>query len=91
MQKRIECKITGRVQGVFYRDFTNLNARELGLTGTVRNMRDGSVFVIAEGEIEDLQKFLVLLEKGTPHSKVEKIETKWSPFTGEFADFQVSL
>ncbi|MFA5831523.1 MAG: acylphosphatase [Candidatus Paceibacterota bacterium] len=89
MRKRIECKITGRVQGVFYRDFANLNARELGLTGTVCNMGDGSVAVVAEGEKEDLQKFLVRLQKGTPRSKVEKIETKWFPASGDFANFQV--
>lgn len=88
---RIECKITGRVQGVFYRDFANLKARELGLFGTVQNLPDGSVAVVAEGKKVNLQKFLALLEKGTPYSRVEKAETKWSPETGEFDDFRVLL
>ena len=88
---QLECKITGRVQGVFFRDFTNQCAGGLGLTGTVRNMPDGSVFVVAEGEKAKLQKLLVLLEKGTPHSKVENVETKWLPATNEFLDFQVLL
>ena len=86
---RIECKISGLVQGVFFRDFADSNARNLGLTGSVRNKHDGSVFVIAEGEKDILQKFLVLLQKGTPYSKVEKVETKWLPATGEFEGFTV--
>ena len=88
---RIESKIVGKVQGVFFRDFANVNARMLGLTGTVRNMPDGSVFVVAEGEKAKLQKLLVLLEKGTPHAKVENVETKWLPATGEFLGFQTIL
>ena len=89
--QRIECKITGLVQGVFFRDFANLHAREFGIVGTVRNMPDGSVAVIAEGKKAQLQKFLVLLEKGAPYSRVEKVETKWLPASDEFFDFQVVL
>ena len=88
---RIECKITGIVQGVFFRDFAGINARNLGITGTVRNKHDGSVYVVAEGEKGNLEKFLVLLQKGTPHSKVEKLETKWLPATGDFEGFSVLL
>jgi acylphosphatase len=88
---RLESKIIGRVQGVFFRDFVNLNARELGLTGTVRNMPDGSVFVVAEGKKADLQKFLALLEKGSPYSRVEKVGTKWLLATDEFDNFSVLL
>ncbi len=48
-EKRIEIKVLGMVQGVFFRSTTRDKAKKLGLKGTVRNMRDGSVEIIAEG------------------------------------------
>ena len=91
MTHRIECRITGRVQGVLFRDFAYFNAKELGLTGNVRNMPDGSVLAISEGEEEKLKKFIALLQKGSPHSYVDGVETKWSEATGEFGSYEVVL
>jgi acylphosphatase len=87
---RIEAKITGRVQMVMFRDFAQRKARGLRLVGTVQNMKDGSVAVVAEGEEEALKKFVVLLHKGSIFAKVEEVETKWNgETTGEFKRFTI--
>jgi acylphosphatase len=88
-QNRIECKITGRVQMVMYRDFAQRKARRLGIVGTVQNMKDGSVALVAEGEEEALKKYIALLHKGSVFSKVEEVETKWTETTGDFRDFRI--
>lgn len=89
MQKRLECKIEGRVQMVMFRDFTQRNATKLGLMGTVQNMEDGSVFVVAEGDECALQKFLKLLQKGSLFSKVKSIKDIWMEPAGEFSSFNI--
>ena len=93
MQKRLECKIAGLVQGVMFRDFVKRNAQKLGLTGTVENRPDGSVFIVAEGKEEQLKKFIPMLRKRPLISRmvasVENIEETWSEVTGEFPDFQI--
>ena len=59
MKKRLECRITGRVQLVMFRDFTQRKASSLGLFGTVENKKDGSVVVVAEGEESKLEQLLL--------------------------------
>jgi acylphosphatase len=89
MQKRLECKIEGLVQLVMFRDFVNRNATKLGLGGIVQNMKDGSVYVIAEGEEEKLRKLLVLLQKGPIFARVEDVQEKWVEPIGEFSSFNI--
>ena len=66
--------IHGRVQGVFYRDWTVKNARELGLTGWVRNERDGSVAAHVEGAGQLVERMIERMRTGPPAAKVERIE-----------------
>ncbi|HRY52743.1 MAG TPA: acylphosphatase [Candidatus Portnoybacteria bacterium] len=89
MKKRLECFIFGRVQLVMFRDFTQRKAKSLGLVGTVKNLPDGSVFVVAEGEEEKLARLLEKLKKGSLLSRVDKLEEKWLPATGEFINFKI--
>jgi acylphosphatase len=93
MRKRLSCTLTGIVQGVMFRDFVKRKAVALGLVGTVRNMSDGSVSVIAEGEEKDLEKLIPLLRKGPIISRmvarVDHIEERWGDATGEFSNFQI--
>ncbi len=89
MRKRIECRITGRVQLVMFRDFAQRMARRLGLVGTVQNLPDGSVVVVAEGEEESLKKYIELLHKGSIFAKVERVETKWMEGKNEYKDFVI--
>ena len=66
-------RVTGRVQGVGYRNFVEHLAGKLHLGGFVRNRRDGSVEVLATGTPEQLQKFRVGLEKGPVMARVEHV------------------
>ncbi len=80
----------GRVQGVFFRDFTRLQANELHLKGYVRNLSGGeAVEVIAEGEKQALEKLLEKLRKGPPRSSVEEVTVEWTAFKGEYVGFDV--
>jgi acylphosphatase len=84
-----EILVAGHVQGVGYRDYARRRASLLGLAGWVMNLRDGRVRLRAEGPrgvIEDLVK---ALEKGPPLSRVERVEVRWLPPTGRYADFGI--
>lgn len=74
---------------VMYRDFAQRKARGLGIVGTVQNMIDGSVAVVAEGEEEILKKYIGLLHKGSIFAKVEGVETKWMETKGGFLGFKI--
>ena len=89
MKKRLTCIIHGRVHGVFYRDTTSRKARALGLAGFVENQIDGTVLAVAEGEEAVLEEFLTYLWKGSPLSKVERVDAMWGEATGEFSDFSI--
>jgi len=89
MVKEIECIITGRVQMIMFRDFIQRNARMLGIAGTVQNLDNGSVRVIAQGEEEKLTELISLLRKGPALAKVESVETKWREPKEKFKDFEI--
>ena len=73
--QRYKIKITGKVQGVWFRKYTMDKAQELGLKGYVMNLPDGSVYTEAESdEPEKLKAFVRWLHTGSPLSKVEKVE-----------------
>jgi acylphosphatase len=69
-------RITGRVQGVFFRSSALKQAQILNLTGWVRNVSDGSVEVFAEGPEKDLQKMIVWCRKGPREARVEEVVVK---------------
>ncbi|TAK57378.1 acylphosphatase [Patescibacteria group bacterium] len=89
MQKEIRCTITGRVQLVMFRDFAERKARSLGITGTVQNMPDGSVWVVAQGEESVLEKYIAHLQKGSVLSRVDKVSVIWSDMASSFSDFEI--
>jgi acylphosphatase len=81
--------ISGRVQGVFYRAFTEDIAYSFGLKGWVKNRNDGNVEAIFEGKREDIEKAISSCYKGPPASKVTNIDVKWENFKGEFDTFSI--
>jgi acylphosphatase len=87
--KRISATVSGKVQGVFYRDFARREAEKAGLTGYVRNARDGSVEIVAEGEDVSLKKFVAACKKGPLMAFVKSVELKESAATNEFEVFEV--
>ncbi len=86
---RLTAIVHGRVQGVFFRDFTRRVAIGLGLTGYVRNRLDGTVEAVAEGRREDLEKLLQQLEVGPSSARVDRVDGQWQDPTGEFHRFEV--
>jgi acylphosphatase len=85
--KRLEAIIYGFVQGVGFRYFARRKALVLGLVGYAKNLSDGSVEVVAEGEIEKLKELLEILKKGNDYSHVEKINYEIKDSKNEFNDF----
>ena len=85
----LTARVSGMVQGVGFRYFTERVAREIGLVGYVRNCRDGSVEVVAEGEREALRHLLRYLKRGPAGARVERVEETWGDHTGRFSAFTI--
>jgi acylphosphatase len=86
---RLHITVSGTVQGVFFRANAVSVATKLGLKGFVRNLPDGSVEIVAEGEKELLEKLLEWCSHGPEGASVTKTETKWEENKNEFRDFRV--
>jgi acylphosphatase len=81
--------VRGLVQGVNYRWFTQRRAADLGLTGYVRNMPDGTVLAVIEGPREKIQTLLEALRLGPSSAVVENVDVEWHAPLGEFERFEV--
>ncbi|HXX37251.1 MAG TPA: acylphosphatase [bacterium] len=79
---RVRAFVSGRVQGVGFRDFTRREARRLGLAGYVRNLPDGRVEVLAEGARGTLESLLSVLRDGPPGAWVRGVQVEWSEQVG---------
>ena len=89
MEARARILIGGRVQGIFFRQFTKVNADKLGLMGWVRNNEDGQVEVVVEGKKDKIDELIKLLKKGPLLSSVSQIDISWEKPTGEFLNFKI--
>ncbi len=87
---RMRAIVKGIVQGVGYRYFAVYQAQKIGgITGYVRNLYDGNVEVVAEGEKQKLEQFLAELRKGPMGACVTDVEVFWEKPTGEFTNFGI--
>lgn len=82
--------ISGRVQGVYFRQNTKQVAKRHKITGWVCNLPDGRVEAIFEGEEMDVNEVIEWCYVGPPKAKVEDVNVKFQKHTGEFADFNVN-
>ncbi|MDD5035166.1 MAG: acylphosphatase [Methylococcaceae bacterium] len=89
MRKRVHLWISGRVQGVFYRASAAEQAQALGLAGWARNLSDGRVEIVAEGDGGKLDAFLGWCSRGPSRARVEEVEMTEELANGEFTDFRV--
>ncbi|HUV09867.1 MAG TPA: acylphosphatase, partial [Acidimicrobiia bacterium] len=87
--RRVHLFISGRVQGVGFRNFTQRSARELDLTGWVQNLRDGRVEAVVEGKTASVAKLLELVRRGPRAARVDDIKLTDEKPTGEFETFEV--
>ncbi len=83
--------VSGLVQGVAFRAYTQQAAKRAGVTGHVRNLPDGRVEAVFEGEPSRVESMVDWCRQGPPSSRVENVEVQDEPATGEFRDFEVTF
>jgi len=88
-EARAELRITGRVQGVWFRASTQREAQALGLTGWVRNLPDGRVEVAAEGPRPLVERLVAYCHEGPRMARVDDVEVRWSEPRGDEPPFEV--
>lgn len=88
MKKHLDIKIYGKVQGIFFRATAREQAEKLRIKGFARNESDGSVYIEAEGEKENLDKFIEWCHQGPTLANVEKAEVTEGPLKN-FSQFEV--
>lgn len=86
---RAHVLISGHVQGVFYRASAQRQAASLGLRGWVRNLPDGGVEAVVEGEQTAVERMLAWCRVGPPNAYVADVDVYYGPATGEFSGFSV--
>ncbi|MFT5832058.1 MAG: acylphosphatase [Candidatus Paceibacteria bacterium] len=86
---KMEAIVSGEVQNVRYRVFTQDSATVLDLVGSVENLSDGSVKVIAEGPPDVLKEFVEYLNEGSLQAKVASVSIDWGTASGTFDEFSV--
>lgn len=88
MHRRVHIWVRGRVQGVFFRATACQQAQTLGLVGWVRNLRDGRVEIVAEGDEAAVAAFLTWCEQGPPRARVDGVDVRNETPTGDLATFE---
>jgi len=81
--------VSGRVQGVFFRSETQDEALRHGLTGWVRNLPDGRVEAVFEGEKDMVDRLIEFCRRGPPGARITKVDVVWENYTGEFPSFKI--
>jgi acylphosphatase len=89
MKVRAHIFISGMVQGVFFRSETRHEAKKRGVRGWVRNISDGRVEAVFEGEQENVKELIGFCKRGPPGARVTSMDVIWESYTGEFRDFEI--
>ena len=87
--QRARVRVSGQVQGVFFRDSTRQKAEELGLAGWVRNMPDGQVEALFEGPPETVEEIVSWCKEGPQRASVENVDTDFESAGGDLEGFEV--
>jgi acylphosphatase len=87
--QRARVRVSGQVQGVFFRDSTRQKAEELGLAGWVRNMPDGQVEALFEGPPEKVEEIVSWCKEGPQRASVENVDTDFESAGGDLEGFEV--
>jgi acylphosphatase len=88
MNERIEAIVSGKVQGVWFRQSTKKEAERHGVVGEVKNLPDGTVFVIAEGSRSQLGLLLAFIHQGPDMAEVESVTVTWHSAQGTHNSFE---
>lgn len=87
--KRVEVYFNGKVQGVFFRANVQRKAKQLGITGVIKNLTDGRVCSIMEGKEEILKELIKWACEKIPMAEVESVEEKWGHYLEEYSDYDI--
>jgi acylphosphatase len=90
MKSSVHIVVNGMVQGVGFRYFVRHHARQLGLTGWVRNLPNGDVEIMAEGNRESVERLIVEVRRGPHSAVVSNADIIWKEPSGLFEDFDVA-
>ena len=88
-KQRIRIFVTGKVQGVFFRQALKVMAKKNNVFGWVKNLKDGRVEAVLEGEEEKVNRLIEWSHGGPANARVEDVEIRNEKFTGEFSKFDV--
>jgi acylphosphatase len=88
MERTVAIVVKGKVQGVFFRQSTMHKAKELSIRGFVKNQPDGSVYIFATGQRDNIQKLILWCHEGPPRAKVESVKVEDQP-AAPFSSFTV--
>jgi acylphosphatase len=86
---RAQVIVHGIVQGVFFRASTREEAICVGVGGWVKNLPDGTVQALFEGEKKKVEAVVAWCHKGPPGARVEKVDISWEPYKGEYKQFDI--
>lgn len=91
MEEKIRAHIivSGRVQGVYFRQETAKQAGKFGVSGWVRNLNDGRVEAVFEGEKDTVERIVNWIKKGPFFAKVSNLKVDWQEYSGEFNNFEI--
>jgi acylphosphatase len=87
MKVRAHLLVSGRVQGVYFRQSILIEAQNLGITGWVRNLMDGRIEAVFEGEEHAVKTLVNYCRSGPPTARVDYLDVSYGPFKGEFKNF----
>ena len=89
MPMQLHILVSGHVQGVGFRDFARRNAVRFEIRGFTKNLANGDVEIVAEGDKIALNNFLVMLEKGPPAGRVDRVRIDERDCSGEYTGFEI--
>ena len=87
----IYCVVSGKVQGVRYRDYAQVSAGELSVTGWVKNEADGTVAICAQGLPDQLKEYIEYLHEGSLNAKVDAVSVDWRTAKIVYDDFSIKF
>lgn len=88
-RRRVEIVISGVVQGVGFRYFVYRVAHEVGVVGWVRNLPDGRVQIVAEGDAVQLEALVEEMKVGPRHASIQDVALRWSEAEGKLTTFSI--
>ncbi len=88
-KRRVHLRVHGQVQGVSFRAGARQEALRLGVTGIVRNLVDGDVEAVAEGDVSRVEAFVAWCHTGPSEARVESVKVTDGQVTSEFTSFLV--